>query len=96
VVVACINCQGIFAENSDIEVRNIYENMAEIRIIQNIFLGLNYQSSMRFNYCKVSIFYACKKFFSQLVGKPNSYCQLLSTAHGLGFKSKGETFNGII
>jgi len=39
VVVACINCQGIFAEHSDIKIRNIYEIMAEMGLPEPISGG---------------------------------------------------------
>jgi ribosomal protein L18 len=44
---------------------------------------------MRFTYRKFSIFYACQKFFAQLVDQPNLYGQLLFAAHDLSFKSIG-------
>jgi len=42
---------------------------------------------MRLAHYKFSVFYACKKFFAQLVGKPNPGNQRQFTAHGLSFKS---------
>jgi len=43
----------------------------QVSIFFKIFFGLNYPSPTRFRHSNFSTFWACKKFFPLLVGRPN-------------------------